>query len=602
MTSEEPPPEPSAGRTLFVGSLLGFVAAVAVLGTAFAFASRDDIPRDGYLAYVLTPDAPVNVVMDPATEAQSPYTAATVIDAAIPLTLSLPGDSAQTLVLAAMDAAGLDPQTAQLMRITSTGSRADGSVNAYITLAMLTDQGYREFIGLGLDGSLLWNDPPITQLPADLAPGSQWQVEGLTNGFAPFTFTGEVLDTVQVDAPVGPVRDLAGCVDTRTRLDQQVPDAEGYAIERITTWCPGWATVASLDVDTGVLSRAALPDEVSWPDVTLPEPLLQPPGTQQAFPIGVAVISRPPLAMPGGLVVVNDVQGDLLSFTSGEPPSDGSEPISRVTWLQHPGGQVLGVSNAEDRIYVNSSDRALIAFDAAGRMRWTTTLPDAAVGSPVVLGDVVAVAAVDGTLRGFASSDGTSKWTVRLSDVITESPVVTSSAIIAGDSAGYMVSVGADGQTRWAANLSTIDAPLSPLQDGSVLVPQATGSLVLLDANGVEQWSVTPPDGKVVSPAVIWGDVLAVPTDSGVMGLSLSTGQSRWLLPDLTKAYLAPNGLLADRTTVARVAPDGGAQTLATIAETSGRDPQSLYVARLGDEWAAVTQEGLLTFLGPIDE
>ena len=601
MTVEEPPPVPGSRRAVVAASCIGFLGLVAALAVLFGLASRADQQQQGYLAYVETSDAPIVVVVDPPAETQMPYTVSHVIGGAVSIAVSVPGEQAGTLVLSAIALAGLDPETAKVARSISTGSRPDGTPNTYISLSLVTDAGYQEFLGVGTDGSVLWNDPPITTLPADLTPGTSWDGDGLTNAFAPFTYKGEVLDSLQLQSPPGPLPSLDGCLDVKTRVDQEVPEGDGFVIARVTTWCPGWGSVASRLEVGGVFTRLGSPGEVDWPSVTFAPPLPQPPGTQQAFPMSVAAISRPPLTGDAGLVVVNDIQGDLVAFTAGAPPEDGSPPRSQVTWMQHAGGQVLGVAGDDDQVFVTSSQRALLSFDEAGRLQWSTLLPDAAVGSPAVLGGVVAVAVIDGTLRGFDAATGVPAWTVRLSDVVTESPVATSQGFIAADSAGYIVSVGADGAVRWAGSLSSVDGPLSALPDGSVLVPQSVGTLTLLSAEGAERWSMTPEDGSQVSPAVQWGEVLAVPTDAGILGLALDSGELRWVIGTQTNAYLQPGGLVAGAGQVLKVAADGSTEVIADVREVDGSEPQALYLAQLGEEWVAVTWYGAMTFLGSLD-
>ena len=595
-----PDDEPRPARRLwFWLGFAGFIVIVSALGGLFVVAAQEEPVVEGYRAYAAPPPhIPLTVIGDPADQ-QPPVTVSSMKEPASTSLLALPGQQAALLLLSALDAAGQDPMTTEVVRTVSTSVYADGSVNSYTTISLLLDSGFSDALGVAANGGVLWYEPPILSLPSVLTPGHVWSAEGLTNAVAPYTVQGTVLDTVQIVEPPGPVSSLQGCRDVQTSTDQQIPGSEGYFTERTTTWCPGWGSVASTDMGTGVVTRLAAADEAAWNDALIPEPASRPAGTLLAFPTTLAKITRAPVPVASGFVVSNDSSQDLVSVTMGPPDPDVPDTSATATWIQHPGGQTLGIAQGNGLTFVTTSLRALLAFDNAGRMRWSASIPDAAVGAPVVLGDVVAVALVDGTLRGFDAASGSPRWTVPLSDVVLEPPVVADGVILAADSAGYVVAVNPGGEVRWEGSLDRVDQPITVLGDGTALFAQATGFLTRLDSTGEEMWTVPLLDGSVLPGGVLRDGVIILPTDGGLLGIDAISGDVTWTQDSIISATLSEDGMLvADRDRVLRVEPDGSIQVVANIAEASGDRPVKLFLVPMGDEWVAVSQGGTVAFLG----
>lgn len=580
-----------------------FLVLVAVIGAAFWWSSQKDDVTASFEEYVTIPDTPFTVVSVPASAGQAPYTIASVKGPAGAIALSLPSTRVAGRVLDAVTAAGLDPMEAQVVRTTQTSVADDGTLAPYITISLLQDTGYYEVLGMSPDGAALWYTPPILQLPRDLSTGSDWSNEGLTVDVAPFTFSGTVEGVGVVGEDVAAYDGRTGCLDLRTTMDQQIPGAEGYVVESMSTWCPGLGAIVSENVRDGVVTRLAEPGEVTWPEPGPAVPVVgRPAGTTLPFPIGVTAIQRPPVSVPGALVVLNSPSGDLVEFTAGEAPEAPMPDESRVLWMQHPGGTALEVVAAGDRLLVTTSLRQLQSYDLAGRLRWSVDLPDIASGEPVALGSTVAVALVDGTVRGFASETGDATWTARLSDVIIASPVVAGDRIIAADAAGYVIAVDETGREAWSASLESVEDPLSPLDDGSVLIPQTTGDITLLDAAGDQVWSIAPPDSGVSGRGVRWDDVIVLPTGGGLRGLASDDGEVLWTRADLLDAQVTPGGLATAGGAVVRVSAGGDVTEIRQVQEPNGSSPARLFLATLGGEWVTVSPSGAMTFLGVADE
>jgi outer membrane protein assembly factor BamB len=579
-------------------AFVSLLALLGVLAAGFAVSSTAAEGPEGYLSFATAVDAPFEVISDPPTPTGIPRTDAILTASIASIALSLPSASAASTLFAAAEKSGLDPLTGRAQRTTVTSTGADGAPSTFINVALLLEDGYALTLAMSVDGTFVLDyDPPLIQLPADLTLGSTWSSEGITSGFAPFTYTGTVLEKREIALPAGLVDDPDRCVDVRTRLDQQIPGADGYVSETVSAWCPGRHIVASVSGD-GTSIRQASPEEVTWPPTVPPAVAPQASGTTLLLPIASANLRRAPIASPGGLVAVNDNIGDVFEFGAREALVGEPAATTTLTWLQHPGGVVLGVAADAERIAVTTSRRTLVLFDHAGRLRWSERTPDVAAGSPAMLGDVVTVALADGSIRGFDIDSGEPRWSHRLSDVVTESPVVINGVFVAADSAGYILAVTGEGEVLWAGSTNAVSGPLSALPGDGVLIPQTRGVVTLLDVAGDETWSAFQIEGNVNALAERWGDIIAIPTSGGLWGLDVASGEVRWHLPEFTRSSLGPDGLLADGDRVVRIAQDGAISPVAEVREADGSEPLGIHLARMGGQWVAVTAAGAVTYVG----
>lgn len=584
-------------RAKAAAAFAAFIAVVGLAGTGFAFASGGDRRPEGYAAFAPADDMLFDVLADPAEPGVAPRTDSIVTGTVVAIALSLPSADAAEALLAASQEAGLDASVDLAQRIATTSTNADGRPEGFISVGFLLEAGYAQALGMSSDGTfVLTYDPPIVQLPANPSPGADWSGEGLTSGFAPYSATASVLTSPEVLPPAGLVDDPESCLNVRTRLDQSIPDADGYVQEAVSVWCPGRHIVASRS-STGTALRVAAPGEIDWSAVTMPALQAQLPGAVLPSPVVSMQVRRAPVSSPSGLVVVNDQMGDLLSLTVPVDTSEQALARSTALWLQHPGGAVLGVGSDAEGVVVSTSARLIVALDHAGRLRWRHAVPDVASGSPLLSEDAVVVALVDGSVRGLDRESGQVLWTQRLSDVITQSPVRVGDAVVVADNAGYVVAIGAQGEVAWTGSLDPVSGPLSRIGTSHALIPHGDGVLTLIDGAGAQMWSATGIEGAVNSIAALWGDVVAVPTRSGLLGLDFATGDTRWEIPDLTSANLGGERLVADGGRVVRVKEDGSVEPVIDVREADGGEPLDMFIARMGDQWVAVQSSGAMTYL-----
>lgn len=116
-----------------------------------------------------------------------------------------------------------------------------------------------------------------------------------------------------------------------------------------------------------------------------------------------------------------------------------------------------GVGANTDSEYVGTPKGDIIAYDDAGKKRWTTRLSSTVLGVPKVAEGVVVVRTEDGHIYGLSADDGKQKWMYQrvLPALILRSQaslLVTKGAIFAGFPGGKLVALALDtGNVGWEA-------------------------------------------------------------------------------------------------------------------------------------------------------
>ncbi|MEQ1668776.1 MAG: PQQ-binding-like beta-propeller repeat protein, partial [Sulfuriferula sp.] len=108
-----------------------------------------------------------------------------------------------------------------------------------------------------------------------------------------------------------------------------------------------------------------------------------------------------------------------------------------------------GVGANIDSEYVGTAKGDVIAFDDAGKKRWTTRLSSTVLGMPKVAEGIVIVRTEDGRIYGLNADDGKQKWMYQrvLPALMLRSQaslLVTKGAIFAGFPGGKLVALALD--------------------------------------------------------------------------------------------------------------------------------------------------------------
>ena len=574
---------------MLAATLGGFLGLSLVIGLGFWLVAPGDPDSTGFRAYLSRSEHPVAAEARPTDPLAPPSSASTYVTSGVQAVAGMPFAIYGSELLSAMDAVGEDLETATAYRtVEATTSIRDGSPLSFVSVAIVTPTGLRRAITVALDASPFAYSPPLVELPARVEPGVRWSGRGRVTGNGAYAFRGLMEPRRAGDA---------SCIAARgTRVIRRPPQPVSTRRTR-DTWCIDRGRVGTRLLDTGGRVVEVPADRVSWPEPVLAPLQVPPMGTRLTVPFagGGLPVSLPPVATRAGIVAASARNGDVLAM-SGNAPARTAGLVSMV-WLQHPGGQVLGLASGGDRVFATTSQRRLVAMDMAGRVRWSSLLPDGATGSPAVSGGTVAVALLDGSVHGFDIRSGRETWAVALSDTIRAPVVAGAGRFIAADVSGAVVSLDEDGAVAWEASVDRVEDTITAFPDGSVLVPQSTGTIALIGRDGEEAWSAFS-SAAVTGTAVRWRDVLAVPTDAGLLGMRAASGEVAWEKPELPSAQPTPGGLVVAGADVVGVNPDGSSVPVTTVRSAEGAPVPRAYLVAYRDGWAAVADDGAVTFLG----
>lgn len=494
---------------------------------------------------------------------------------------ALPSDTAQLLEMAAGGAYEANPDL-QVERSFSTQVSPDGSILATTILTLLKPDGYATAVIAGSNVTPVVYLPPRMELPAQADPGVNWTGDGSVNAVSPYRYRGEIGSAES--------RDGRGCIKVQTTLEQQIIHSRPYSRTTFSTWCAGLGVVEETNAQSGLRFQVAVPGSVSFvpPRTPAAEPI--PLGKTLPSPFLLSHLSLPPIVMGGLLMMTNGASGDLHAV---HPTAAGQE----VVWVHHPGGEVLGMATDESLLFVATTNRRLMAFDAAGRIHWLTRLPDAAVGSPAYAGDLVTVALMDGTVRAYDRNSGEQRWSTRLDDTISVSAVASAGQIVSADVSGLVLGVRLDGTRAWSASVGAVRSPITPLPDGSVLVADEEAILHAFDSNGVERWATQLQAGVVGAGATL-GDTAVLPVESGIIGIDPADGSTAWHIETPEPAAIATTGAVVAGSMTGRVTVGGQLLDREDMSSGAGADPQQAWPVVMGGQDLLVDATGAVTAIG----
>ncbi len=577
------------------GVLVGLGASLVVTASAigaFAWAAPQDAVPTGFRAYLASDLGPQVLGVTPADLATSgPITSSSSRSGFLSAISGIPSQTVAATVLSEADAlGGID--TLQLLRAMSSSVTTEGSTSSNFYVAIVDNSGLLKAAEMGSGGFTLWYSPPVVELPADITVGSSWSGTGRVNDIATYEFDG-VIEAASTE----------DCIVTATTSKLIIEGSEPIVTTLRTTWCEGRGSTLSVNVDTGrtvtVLERI--------PPTRLTDAM--PPST----PTYVAPASLPFLspsvlltaAVSGDvLVMANSSSEDVVAVTLTAPPVDTEDPaaeppdlsVLRVSWMQHPGGEVLGLSSDGQDSYVTTTMRSVMSFDRAGGLRWRSMTSDVAAGAPVVIGDVVVVATLDGSVVAFDRATGAERWSRTMSDAVVADPVSSASAIVVGDIAGRISAFTTAGEEVWTTDLAAVTRPMTAFADGTVLVGDDAGALHLLGDGGAEKWSGVLA-GPIVGPAHLAGGAVLVPTKSALQGFDPVDGDELWRSDEWSDAHLwATSAGLAvtagDR--IGRVDARGPSSPAQVVVEPDGDAVTEMQLVEIAGRSSILTSGGAL--------
>lgn len=567
--------EATARRARTAASALTTVALLVAGGLAF----RPDVQsaeRAGYRDYLDRSGEPLVIIE---IDGRAAPVTRTVATAGIQGTIAaLPTETAQLLVAAI--GGQIDDSALQVERSYSTELAADGSIRSTTVLAVLGSDGYSTGVIAESSGTALVFSPPRIELPTSIGPGVTWVSEGILNFDRAFVYRGAI-------SAAGPY-DGRRCVAVESSLEQQNPDSGPYSRTTRSTWCQGWGTVDGSVA--GMRFRRTAPGSVRLGPVAPPAPQPLAVGTVLRAPFPNSDVSVRPVVMGGLIISAKSSVGDLRAV---HPTAAGQQ----VAWVHHPGGEVLGMTGDDSLLFVTTAQRLLAAFDAGGRIHWLTRLPDAAVGSPARVGDLVVVALLDGKTQAYDRDSGEQRWSVSSNDTIAVPPIASGAQVVSADVSGRIRAVRIDGSTAWSDSVPGVHAPMTALPDGGMLIQDSEGTLHAFDSTGGVRWTAEF-DQSVVGEGSVLGPVAVLPTEAALVGVRLHDGSAAWRLGISGRAVVGPDGGFAAEGVAGRLGPDGtrleGFGLPAGVALTS----RTLWPLTVGDQFLAMEANGSVIAVG----
>jgi outer membrane protein assembly factor BamB len=212
-----------------------------------------------------------------------------------------------------------------------------------------------------------------------------------------------------------------------------------------------------------------------------------------------------------------------------------------------------------DRVYVGSTDGAVVAMNATGGHVWRYTLDDGAgVEAAAALsrkGNELYVAGADGSIHALRASDGVRRWKETTNDAIRQQPVVSEDAVfVVNDTDRVFAYARKDGSLLWThhqelpegfsiagrAGLTLVgDRLITGFTDGTVMALHVSDGRVLWQLDTSMDLD-EPAEGLPVfrdvdtTPLVIDDTVYVASFSGGLYLLDIRTGTVQKREPELT--------------------------------------------------------------------
>ena len=263
-------------------------------------------------------------------------------------------------------------------------------------------------------------------------------------------------------------------------------------------------------------------------------------------------------------------------------------------WTATAGGHVLEAAPAiaQGRVYVATTDLAngnaggVTAFDlATGAVRWRAATPLPVRGGPSVIGDLVTLAQIDGTVLALDAATGEVRWRHELGVGVEARgattfgpPTIDGGDVLAGNQ--RRLAAISDGAALWSID------PLEDHEDFPSLAALATSGGIVVGAfdrglgglraweraTGAELWRFDREraTGVNASPVIAGDTVYVVNSATTVFALDLATGEERW------STQLDPTGFDWGNATVGTPALANGVLVVPTLyRDVVGLEPTS---------------------------
>lgn len=451
----------------------------------------------------------------------------------------------------------------------------DGDDSRILTdLYLLSDAGVSLVAGHG--GDLGWvYDPPMVQLPADVAPGVEWGGRGSA---APLGLVRYVQDARAVSPSdahlVETARSIGLALEQCIQVESVVllSDDTGAELVEITQrelWCEGRGRVGAVAEYAGEVTRyasvaphvpvegvdttargPAWPDVGSWSvrDVALArvDPFF---GEAERT---VSLLDAPRVSSSGTVVAPHASTDDLVAFRV-----DGDRLVEH--WHAHPGGTIVTLGTVGEVTIVSTSLRELVAYDSRGVRLWRASVAELVLAPPTPAGGGRAVVAgLDGTVSMLDASTGAVDWSTPLASDIDLAAVISEGRVATIDRAGTITALDADtGEVLWSR--SAQPSAILRAFDGIILAVGDDGWMRAFRADTGDRAHAWRYQGATRALLRV-GSATVLATDEHMVAVDLESGLELWRRGPAAAAVGDGESLVALRGTEAVVLDERGEQ------------------------------------------
>ena len=187
----------------------------------------------------------------------------------------------------------------------------------------------------------------------------------------------------------------------------------------------------------------------------------------------------------------------------------------------------------------------MIVYGPDGDWRWRAPLSDVTIVPPVRIGDVIAVAGLDGSLTGYDLSTGVQRWRRGVGVEIRVPMAVAADRLAVIDQTGALSCLDASGHLLWDTAASEAESIAITSGASPVVVVPASGAPRINAyslADGASTWLVRTP---ITARNLIGLDGQVVVRDGNrTVAMDAATGATRWTW-DAERTYNGAGG--ADR-------------------------------------------------------
>ncbi len=179
-----------------------------------------------------------------------------------------------------------------------------------------------------------------------------------------------------------------------------------------------------------------------------------------------------------------------------------------------------GGARAQGSVYYGTLDKRLFALDSTSAAQ-TWEAPTAPLLSSVAsTNNLLVIGTLDAHVRAYSPTDGAERWAFEGSEWFWATPLVGGDVVYAADLDGRVYALdSATGAERWRTALARGNVRAAPvLAAGTLVIAAAEGAIFGLDpASGTERWSTQSNSGRLLaSPLVLESGILFV-SDSGAL-------------------------------------------------------------------------------------